>query len=98
MATIYMYRDKINDDRVFISIYSDEVEELATNVQESLKYQTAKYGYVKLSVLGLVEVEARNKASEELAEQGLCRAPKYHKPVTEFYSGLIKDELLRRLA
>lgn len=98
MAMLYTYRKQINSDSVFVYIHSEEVEELATNVQESIKYQIEKYGYTKLGILGLTEVEARNKASEELTEQGLCTAPKYHKPVTEFYSGLIKDELLRRLA
>lgn len=97
METLYTYRKQINNDSVFISIYSSEIEELTTNVQESLKYQTAKYGYTKLGVLGLVEVEARDKAREELASQELSTSPKYHKPVTEFYSGLIKDELLRRV-
>lgn len=94
MTTLYTYRKQINDDSVFVSIYSSEVEELATAVQGSLKNQMLKS---KLGVLGLVEVEARDIAREELAKQGLSTSPKYHKPITEFYSGLIKDELLRRV-
>lgn len=97
MAMLYTYRKQINNDSVFVYIHSEEVEELATNVQESIKYQIGKYGYKKIGVLGLAEVEARDKAREELASQGLSTSPKYHKPITEFYSGLIKDELLRRV-
>lgn len=97
MGMLYTYRKQINNDSVFVYIHSEEVEELATNVQESLKYQTAKYGYTKLGVLGLVEVEARDKASKALTEKGFCTAPKYHKPITAFYADLIKDELLRRV-
>lgn len=94
MTTLYTYGKQINDDSVFVSIYSEEVEELATAVQDSLENQI---GQSRLGVLGMVEVEARDIAREELARQGFSTSPKYHKPITEFYSGLIKDELLRRV-
>ena len=90
MENLYMYRKTINEDSVFVQVQSSEVEKIATEVQESLKLCT-------LNVLGLVEVASRDKAREELIKQGLSTSPKYTKPITAFYSGLIKDELLTRL-
>ena len=98
METLYTYRKRINDDNVFTSIYSSEVEELTTEVQESLKYWETSNRSLKMDVFGLIEATARKKARTELVERGLSTSPKYFKPVIAFYSDLIKDELIRRLA
>lgn len=95
METLHTYRKRINDDIVFISIYSSEVEELTAEVQKDLEYWKASN---QMDVFGLIEVTARNKARTELDEQGISTSPKYLRPVTKFYSDLIKDELIRRLA
>ena len=97
METLHTYRKRINDDSVFVSIYSSEVEELTTEIQESLESWKASNRSLKMGVFGLIEVTARKKARTELAGQGLSTSPKYLKPVNTFYSDLIKDELIRRL-
>ena len=97
METLHTYRKRINDDSVFVSIYSSEVEELTTEVQKDLEYWRASNRSLKMDVFGLIEVTARKKARKELDKQGLSTSPKYFKPVKAFYSELIKDELIRRL-
>ena len=98
MQRLHTYRKRINDDSVFISIYSSEVEELTTKVQESLEYWKASNRSLKMDVFGLIEVTARKKARTELDGQGISTSPKYFRSVKDFYSDLIKDELIRRLA
>ena len=98
METLHTYRKRINDDSVFVSIYSSEVEELTTEVQKDLEYWKASNRSLKMDVFGFIEVTARNKARTELDEQGISTSPKYLRPVAKFYSDLIKDELIRRLA
>ena len=93
MEILHTYRKKINEDSVFVSIYSSEVEELTAEVQESLDSWKGR----KMDVFGLIEVTAREKARTELDGQGLSTSPKYLKPVKTFYSDLIKDELIKRL-
>lgn len=96
METLHTYRKRINDDSVFVRIYSSEVEELTTEVQESLERQE-RFGGSKIGVFGNIEAVARKEARNELSSQSLSTSPKYLKPVAKFYSDLIKDELIRRL-
>lgn len=97
METLHTYRKRINDDIVFVNIYSSEVEELTEDVQKSLGNWKTGSSPLKMDVFGLIEATARDKARTELTGRGFSTSPKYLNPVKDFYSDLIKDELIRRL-